>query len=412
MPIDVTGVTYWISGLANSPLSHLSIGWGHVRHLAVLRGLGAVLPGAPGAGPPLRAGGGADLRAGSSEHDLQPGDKLPAERELAARLGVSRATLSQALVALEVIGAVAVRHGDGTVVGEGAGRLAHRRGGPRPRRPPARDHRDPRRAGDQDRQPRGLPADRRRPAAHRGRAGPDGGGRRGRRPRRRGRRALPCGGDGSGAQPAPVPADGRDRPPDPGDADRVAVAARPAEARRWPVTGPSPTRSARATPRARLAPCTRTSRWSATWPSCAPRDAPRAGGRALAGLGSRHPDVHRRRRLAPELPGAGGRRAAAGGGQRLQHGGPDPGGAQRVVGLPRRAARAPARHGDRPGHLRRRLGGRRRAAARAARVGLRERRAVAHPRHLPPRRHPAAALGTTPRASRRARPTTACTCRR
>ncbi len=49
---------------------------------------------------------------------LTPGDRLPAERELAARLGVSRATLSQALVALEVVGVVAVRHGDGTVVTE------------------------------------------------------------------------------------------------------------------------------------------------------------------------------------------------------------------------------------------------------------------------------------------------------
>src|SRR3954463_7983718 len=47
---------------------------------------------------------------------LTSGDRLPPERELAQRLGVSRATLSQALVALEVIGVVAVRHGDGTVV--------------------------------------------------------------------------------------------------------------------------------------------------------------------------------------------------------------------------------------------------------------------------------------------------------
>ncbi|PUA81224.1 FadR/GntR family transcriptional regulator [Nocardioides currus] len=61
------------------------------------------------------------ISAWIKEHDLQPGDKLPAERELAARLGVSRATLSQALVALEVIGAVAVRHGDGTVVASAPG---------------------------------------------------------------------------------------------------------------------------------------------------------------------------------------------------------------------------------------------------------------------------------------------------
>ncbi|MGW6196858.1 FadR/GntR family transcriptional regulator [Kribbella sp. NPDC055110] len=55
-----------------------------------------------------------------TENGLLPGDRLPPERELAQRLGVSRATLSQALVALEVIGAVVVRHGDGTVLTERA----------------------------------------------------------------------------------------------------------------------------------------------------------------------------------------------------------------------------------------------------------------------------------------------------
>ncbi len=55
-----------------------------------------------------------------TENGLLPGDRLPPERELAQRLGVSRATLSQALVALEVIGVVVVRHGDGTVLTERA----------------------------------------------------------------------------------------------------------------------------------------------------------------------------------------------------------------------------------------------------------------------------------------------------
>ena len=56
------------------------------------------------------------ITAWIAENGLQPGDRIPPERELASRLGVSRATLSQALVALEVIGVVAVRHGDGTIV--------------------------------------------------------------------------------------------------------------------------------------------------------------------------------------------------------------------------------------------------------------------------------------------------------
>ncbi|WP_327582928.1 GntR family transcriptional regulator [Nonomuraea sp. NBC_00507] len=47
---------------------------------------------------------------------LSPGDRLPPERLLAAELGVSRATLSRALVALEVQGRVEVQHGNGAVV--------------------------------------------------------------------------------------------------------------------------------------------------------------------------------------------------------------------------------------------------------------------------------------------------------
>lgn len=56
------------------------------------------------------------ISAWIGDNGLRAGDKLPPERELAQRLGVSRATLSQALVALEVVGVVTVRHGDGTVV--------------------------------------------------------------------------------------------------------------------------------------------------------------------------------------------------------------------------------------------------------------------------------------------------------
>jgi GntR family transcriptional regulator, transcriptional repressor for pyruvate dehydrogenase complex len=46
--------------------------------------------------------------------DLRPGDKLPGERELARRLGVSRTTVRQAIVALQTDGILEVRHGGGT----------------------------------------------------------------------------------------------------------------------------------------------------------------------------------------------------------------------------------------------------------------------------------------------------------
>lgn len=45
---------------------------------------------------------------------LGPGDRLPGERELAARLGVSRASIRQAMTVLQVQGIVRIRQGDGT----------------------------------------------------------------------------------------------------------------------------------------------------------------------------------------------------------------------------------------------------------------------------------------------------------
>jgi GntR family transcriptional repressor for pyruvate dehydrogenase complex len=45
---------------------------------------------------------------------LKAGDRLPPERELAERLGISRASVKQAIVVLEVQGLVDVRHGGGT----------------------------------------------------------------------------------------------------------------------------------------------------------------------------------------------------------------------------------------------------------------------------------------------------------
>jgi GntR family transcriptional repressor for pyruvate dehydrogenase complex len=45
--------------------------------------------------------------------ELSAGDRLPAERELARRLGVSRTSLREALTALRIAGAIEVQHGNG-----------------------------------------------------------------------------------------------------------------------------------------------------------------------------------------------------------------------------------------------------------------------------------------------------------
>jgi len=49
---------------------------------------------------------------------LQPGDKLPSERELAEMLGVSRSSIRDAIRSLELMGLVEPRQGAGTIVCE------------------------------------------------------------------------------------------------------------------------------------------------------------------------------------------------------------------------------------------------------------------------------------------------------
>ena len=56
------------------------------------------------------------LRIYVQEHGLVPGDRLPSERVLAGALKVSRVSLRQATVSLEVQGLLEVRHGGGIYV--------------------------------------------------------------------------------------------------------------------------------------------------------------------------------------------------------------------------------------------------------------------------------------------------------
>lgn len=48
------------------------------------------------------------------DHEIQPGERLPSERELAELLAVSRVTVRQALKVLEDIGKIEIVHGSGT----------------------------------------------------------------------------------------------------------------------------------------------------------------------------------------------------------------------------------------------------------------------------------------------------------
>lgn len=51
--------------------------------------------------------------------ELQPGDKLPSERDLVEQLQVSRTSIREALSALQLIGLVESRHGEGNFIRDG-----------------------------------------------------------------------------------------------------------------------------------------------------------------------------------------------------------------------------------------------------------------------------------------------------
>jgi GntR family transcriptional repressor for pyruvate dehydrogenase complex len=48
--------------------------------------------------------------------DIKPGERLPSERDLAAQFGVSRPTVREAMIALEIAGLVEIRSGSGVYV--------------------------------------------------------------------------------------------------------------------------------------------------------------------------------------------------------------------------------------------------------------------------------------------------------
>ena len=59
--------------------------------------------------------------------EFPAGSRLPAERELAVLLGVSRTSVREAIIALELAGRVEVRVGTGIFVARAAGRAEARR---------------------------------------------------------------------------------------------------------------------------------------------------------------------------------------------------------------------------------------------------------------------------------------------
>ncbi|MGM7702312.1 FadR/GntR family transcriptional regulator [Pseudalkalibacillus sp. Hm43] len=58
------------------------------------------------------------LKAIIQKDRLQPGDKLPSERELSERLNVGRSSVREALRAMELLGLIETRRGEGTFIKE------------------------------------------------------------------------------------------------------------------------------------------------------------------------------------------------------------------------------------------------------------------------------------------------------
>ncbi|MEU9702268.1 FadR/GntR family transcriptional regulator [Streptomyces sp. NPDC047981] len=56
------------------------------------------------------------IKAMITEGELNPGDRLPTERDLAAQLGLSRSSMREAVRALTVMGVLEARHGSGIYV--------------------------------------------------------------------------------------------------------------------------------------------------------------------------------------------------------------------------------------------------------------------------------------------------------
>ncbi|WP_040912610.1 FadR/GntR family transcriptional regulator [Lentibacillus jeotgali] len=55
-----------------------------------------------------------EIRKYIDTHELKPGDKLPSERELSEKLQAGRSSVREALRAMELLGLIETRHGEGT----------------------------------------------------------------------------------------------------------------------------------------------------------------------------------------------------------------------------------------------------------------------------------------------------------